>query len=177
MELRLTLPPRKSKPELFTAEYQAEIGTVRQSDELLNLRPALEVKGCPLLRESILTGGEKQNQGVWMLTALACTFAKDGRSLFHGLSKGHVGYTPAETDAMYDRKEAEQEENSLGWPSCRAFEGMGARECAACPHRGKIKSPLNLTVPAAPDPKVEAPKSSVATRQLMKSFRFVRRSA
>ena len=155
------LPFKQSKPELFTAEYQAEIGAIRPLEEL-NMRPAVGVKGCPLLRESMRTGGKKQNQGVWMLTGLACTFVKDGRNIFHTLSKGHVGYTPLETDEMFDRKETEQEEQGLGWPSCLAFEGMGAQECAECPHRGKIKSPLNLMAPAALDPKVEAPNPSAS---------------
>ena len=79
-----------------------------------------------------------------MMTGLACTFMKDGRALFHKLSKGHPDYNDANVDAMYDRKEDERETIGLRWPSCQAFRDQGAKQCATCTHWGHIKGPLNL---------------------------------
>ena len=140
------LPPRPQSFALFTAEYQAEIGSVFQTEKL---DPRIIGK-CPLFREAMRTGGEYHNQGLWMLTGLACTFMENGRTAFHALSKGHSHYTPGETDEMFDRKMTEREEQEFGWPSCKALKDMGGKECETCPHWGKIKSPLNLTVPALP---------------------------
>jgi hypothetical protein len=53
-------------------------------------------------------------------------------------------YTTESTDAMYDRKDRERHEKGLGWPSCASIEGEGCKFCATCPHKGQIKSPLNL---------------------------------
>ena len=60
------------------------------------------------------------------------------------LSNKHPDYNEANVDAMFDRKEAERESNGLGWPSCKAFEQYGSKQCADCQYKGKIKSRLNL---------------------------------
>ena len=137
------LPRRVGSPDLLTAEYQREIGTVQE--ELLDPEPAF--RQCPFLRETLLTGGKAHDQGLWMLTALASTFMKNGRHVFHELSKGHADYSPAGADAMFDRKEAEKDLKKLGWPSCQTFETYGSKQCKDCPLKGTIKSPLNLRAP------------------------------
>jgi hypothetical protein len=134
------LPQQTGSPDLLTAEYQREIGTVEE--ELLDPEPAF--RQCPFLRETLLTGGKDHDQGLWMLTALASTFMRKGRELFHVLSKGHADYSPAGADAMFDRKEAEQQDKKLGWPSCQTFESYGSKQCKDCPLKGTIRSPLNL---------------------------------
>jgi hypothetical protein len=134
------LPQQTGSPDLLTAEYQKEIGTVQE--ELLDPRPAFTQ--CPFFRAALLTGGKHHDQGLWMLTALATTFVRKGRELFHTLSKGHADYSPASADAMYDRKEAEQQDKKLGWPSCQTFESYGSKQCKDCPLKGTIRSPLNL---------------------------------
>ena len=134
------LPKQAQTPDLLTAEYQREIGTVR--DELLDPAPAFHQ--CPFLHDALLTGGKNHDQGLWMLTGLATTFMRKGRELFHTLSKGHADYNEANVDAMFDRKETEKDEKELGWPSCQTFENYGSKQCKDCPLKGTIKSPLNL---------------------------------
>ena len=154
------LPPRPQSPALFTAEYQAEIGTVYQAE----VDPHI-ISVCPFFRDAFKTKGKDHDQGLWMQVGLATTFMRDGQRLFHELSKGYAGYTAVETDAMFERKLAEREEKSIGWPSCKAFEDYGSKQCAGCPHRGKIKSPLHLTVPAAPiTPPAQANNGSAVSR-------------
>ena len=58
---------------------------------------------------------------------------------------------------MFDRKMAEREEKDFGWPACAKFEQYGSQQCAGCPHRGKIRSPLNLPLPPAPEPTPAGP--------------------
>ena len=141
------LPKRAPDPILSTAAYQAEIGST-YSGELLD--PRVFLRDCPFFRQTFNTGGEGQEQGLWMQVGLAMVFCQEGRKTFHALSKKHAGYSPEETDAMFDRKETERQEIGLRWPSCGTFERYGSQQCAGCAHKGHIKSPLNLTAPVAP---------------------------
>jgi hypothetical protein len=99
---------------------------------------------CPHFQDAYTTGGREFPQGLWMLDVLATTFLQDGSGIAHLLSKGYPMYSRAETDAMFDRKLADRQSHGLGWPSCTAFENAGCKSCAQCPHKGKIKSPLNF---------------------------------
>ena len=121
------------------------------------LDPAPVLKGCPFYQDAFVTHGKDHSQPLWNLTVLGTVFMQNGRTLAHELGNGHPGYTPASTDDMYDRKEKEHEKG-LGWPGCRAFENEGSTFCATCPHRGKIKSPLNLALCQGPteQPAMEA---------------------
>jgi hypothetical protein len=103
--------------------------------------------GCPHFQQTFKAHGRESGQGLWMLDVLASTFLEDGRRIAHTLSKGYPTYTREESDAMYDRKLREREVRGIGWPSCMAFENAGCKSCATCPHKGKIKSPLNLALP------------------------------
>lgn len=114
-------------------------------EELPPLDPAGVIKGCPFFRQALFTGGRDLNQPQWMYTTLASTWFEDGHNVAHKLANQHPGYTPESTDAMWERKLRERENNpSLGWPSCRSIEQSGFAGCAGCPHRGKIQSPLHL---------------------------------
>jgi hypothetical protein len=112
------------------------------------LKPGAIFKECPHFQDAALHHGIGHDQGLWMLTTLACTFFEEGRRWAHDVSNDYPTYSRAETDAMYDRKVRERQERGLGWPSCAAFEGAGCKLCATCVHRGKIKSPLNLALPS-----------------------------
>ena len=137
------------EPETPDAELKATapLGTPTEYPPV-KLGPVL--KKCPYFKDAVRTGGTGADQGLWMMTVLATTFVEKGQKWAHELSKGHRAYVPADTDAMYERKEREKEERGLGWPSCAAFEQYGSKQCASCPHKGKIKSPLNLAGPARP---------------------------
>ena len=108
------------------------------------------IQNCPHFQEAMLTHGAGYGQGLWMLDVMACTFLDDGRRWAHYASKGHKTYDPADTDAMYDRKEADGQK--FGWPSCTAFENEGCKLCKTCIFKGTIKSPLNLAGRVCPSP-------------------------
>ena len=118
----------------------------------IELDPLTVLADCPHFSEAAQTGGKDHSQGLWMLTVLASTWFEDGRKIAHTLSQGYKTYSTEETDAMFDRKVADREANGLGWPSCKAFEKDGCKQCATCKHFGKIKSPLNLAHPPQTPP-------------------------
>lgn len=139
--------------------HAAFVGAVDPSTDLLGsgvtlhadapLDPKEVFRGCAHYAQARATGGKGDTQGLWMQTVLGTTWMEDGRKVAHEVSNQHKGYTPEETDAMYDRKLTERADNpNLGWPGCNAFESDGA-QCKHCPFYGKLRSPLNLAQRAA----------------------------
>jgi hypothetical protein len=147
---RPMLDPKLFPPRPIPPEGLQSLAEGIYSDEHTPLDWTAVIQECPHFREAAITHGAGYEQGLWMLDVLACTFVEDGQKLAHYLSKGYKTYDPGETDKMYDRKEADRKIIGLGWPSCKAFEDAGCKSCAACVHRGKIKSPLNLAQAAVP---------------------------
>lgn len=103
---------------------------------------------CEFVNTALTTGGQSYAQPLWNLTTLLATFTQsargDARWAAHEMAKGHPGYLAADTDALFDRKEAEKQARNLGWPSCAAIENAGCTDCAACPLRHLNKSPLSF---------------------------------
>ena len=135
------------------------------------LDPAPIFQKCPHFLTTMTTGGASYPQGLWMLDVLATTFWEDGETWAHALSKGYKAYSADETRAMFERKKKERGSAGLGWPSCSAFANEGAKECAGCPFKGRIRSPLNLAVrqqaPQPPPPAFNAAGASTAAKDLM----------
>jgi hypothetical protein len=147
------LPKRAPPPEATDPEYLQRVGAITEKPPLT---AESMLSGCPMMATALKTGGAHADQGLWMLQVLATTFCHNGREVAHKISRGYKTYTEEETDAMFDRKDTEREERDLGWPSCGTFESFGSKQCALCPHKGKIKSPLNLATPLKP-PEAELP--------------------
>lgn len=116
-------------------------------DTPLDYGPLLQY--CGHFQDAIRTGGKDYDQGLWMMDVLLTTFLQDGRAIAHKVSEKYPTYSAVETDKMIERKTAERAQRGLGWPSCTAFENAGSTKCAACPFKGKIKSPLNLAAQAS----------------------------
>lgn len=104
--------------------------------------------GCGALREALVTGGEHDDNPRWHIKLMAASFLKDPRPLAHAMGNKHHKYTLGDTEAEMDRIDADKKSRvgGMGWPGCDKFEGFGCTECALCPHRGQIRSPLNLAV-------------------------------
>jgi hypothetical protein len=143
-------PPFDLGEDLNSPEYQTKLGRISDgTPDDLDAKALLDHGGCPFFQDALRTGGANVGQGLWMMTALACTFLRGGRELFHRLSKGHKTYTYEDTDAMFDRKLAERDK--LGWPHCATMQKWGSQKCAGCEHLNKMKSPLHLIFHRLPD--------------------------
>lgn len=126
----------------FSADDALSKGIDSVKEVLLNW--GLVEAGCPFFKDAKATGGKEHDQPLWNLAILATTFFEEGETLAHELGNGYPTYSVAETDKMYARKAAEQKKNNLGWPSCASIESNGCKLCAGCPHKSKIRSPLEL---------------------------------
>lgn len=147
----LHLFAKRAVPTLYDGWETGSEGLEREL--VLDEKAIFGKGGCPALRTALATAGEHQDQAQWRQTCLAFSFLKNPRTLAHALNKGK-GYSIAETEGMMDRVDADKVDHKggLGWPGCGAFEQAGSKECGACPHRGKIRSPLNLGIVKAAPP-------------------------
>jgi hypothetical protein len=117
-------------------------GIDRFDDMLVDPRPIF--KDCAFYRNAFANGGADYDQQLWMYSVLGTTFMEEGRVYAHEISKGHATYSPADTDAMFDRKLSERHDRGLGYPSCSTIAGAGCKACQTCPLLGKVRSPLNI---------------------------------
>jgi Protein of unknown function (DUF3987) len=101
-------------------------------------------KECAFIRDAIATGGVALHNPAWNLTTLIATFTDDAHNDAHRMASKHATYSKQETDNLFDRKVRERETKGLGWPSCITISGTGCKDCQACSHFTKGKSPLNF---------------------------------
>jgi hypothetical protein len=102
---------------------------------------------CPFIKTALDTGGCDYSQPLWNLTTLISTFCEDGRAQAHRMGNQHPEYTQESTDELFDRKERERAEKSIGWPRCETISNNGCKACQSCPYFTNGKSPLHLAPP------------------------------
>lgn len=107
-------------------------------------------QSCGFIARSLRDGGKDNPNPLWFLTATLASFVEDGRAALHAMSDKHPGYSPAETDALYDRVLVNRQKKDTGWPSCDKFNTYGCTDCKTCPLLAQNKSPLNFVTPVAP---------------------------
>lgn len=137
--------PQRTAPAWASAQ---DTGAEALQSNIDELRPAVLLGDvlpvCGFLSEAVKTGGANFDNPLWNLTTLIAAFTDGGRADAHLMADKHGGYSKDETDALYDRKYREKTERGLGWPSCAAISGAGARACQTCSFRAHGKSPLNF---------------------------------
>lgn len=143
----LHLFKRRAAPAWVGKDW--EIGSEGLEREIvLDEKLVFNKGGCGAMREALVTGGVADDNPQWHLKLFAASFFKDPNMLAHKMSDKHHKYTIAEVEREMARIEADKTSRAggMGWPGCDKFEQAGCKECALCPHRGKIRSPLNLAL-------------------------------
>ncbi len=118
-------------------------------------------KTCGFVARQLGTGGKDTPQPLWFMAATVCGFLEDGREVFHQMSNQHPGYTPGDTDALYDRAASRQKTRDLGWPHCDKIASYGCKDCETCPLLTHLKTPFSFVNQAAND---DAPDLSLPDR-------------
>lgn len=133
-----------------------QAGVQKHGEFLVPISPVF--KDCGFYRDALTTGGADHSQPLWNLSVLGTVFMENGNAVAHAISRGHDGYTAADTEALFNRKMAERA-GGLGYPSCSAIKDAGSTACATCPLFPQGKSPLNLRAPvtATVSPSSSAP--------------------
>jgi hypothetical protein len=129
---------------LDPANNDVSAGIILTGPPLADPTPILQ--NCAFLGDALKNGGKDHDNPLWHLAVLCTVFMENGRELAHESSKGHPTYTPAETQAMYERKLADRAQG-IGPPRCATISGAGCKACATCPFFARGKTPLHLTGP------------------------------
>lgn len=140
-------PMLQGGPNLAAAA-QANISTARRPHLMEHIAAS-----CGQVQASLATGGDGDPYPFWYRGLLSLAhFCDDGADFIHPLSSGDPRYDAAAVDAAAQRIASEAAAKpSLGAPSCQSLdaESPHAGVCQACPHFGKITSPLSLGVAPA----------------------------
>ena len=101
---------------------------------------------CGQVQESLRTRGNGDSYPLWYTGLLSLAgFTPDGADFIGPLSDGDPRFSQANLDAAWGRVQQERiAKPNLGPPLCTTLEASRPSICAACPHRGRIKTPLVL---------------------------------
>ncbi|MDO0878782.1 phage/plasmid primase, P4 family [Anoxybacillus gonensis] len=108
-----------------------------QSGELPDADPNKIISECQFIR-GYLENKESAIYPEWMAALTIGAYCENYEQICHDWSKGHPGYSPAETD----RKIKEIRTNMKPRTCAAIHEEFGA--CSGCKHFGKIRSPIAL---------------------------------
>lgn len=98
------------------------------------------IKHCGVAKHIADTHGEQSPEPLWVATLQLLKHCEDGALWVHTVSDKHPGYLPDETDRKWQYRLA----NSAGPSLCSTFEAYEPSICAKCPHRGFVKTPIQL---------------------------------
>lgn len=117
------------------------------------LRDILQLeKECPWIAHSRATGGVDAGNAqrrMMMQIGVACD---DARNTAWSMMHSRASLTTDEFIEQFDRAEQDREEGKAKWPSCKAIESAGSKQCVGCPHRGGSKGPLSVGFQPPPPP-------------------------
>lgn len=106
------------------------------------------VPKCLQVQQSLADGGLNDRYQLWYLGFLSLTHhCSDGQPYAHDLSKGHPGYSQANTDAMLAQIAREKAKKDHGPPRCVSFDLYRPGICPRCPHFNRVISPWVLGTP------------------------------
>lgn len=98
------------------------------------------IKHCGVSKLMAETHGKTAREPLWTATLQLLKFCEDGPLWAHSVSDGHPGYTASETDKKWQYRLA----NTAGPSLCSTFEAEEPSICSKCPHRGFVKTPIQL---------------------------------
>lgn len=97
---------------------------------------------CGVAKHWLDLGGADCSEPEWVASLQLLKHCVDGELHVHEISKGHIDYRPEDANEKWQQRL----ENDAGPTLCRTLAGYRPDICAACPHNGKIKTPIVLGV-------------------------------
>jgi hypothetical protein len=98
------------------------------------------IKHCGVARMIAETHGKASGENLWMSTLQLLKHCEDGAMWVHPVSDGYPAYSVDETERKWQYRLA----NSAGPTLCSTFESHEPSICGKCPHRGFVKTPIQL---------------------------------
>lgn len=101
---------------------------------------------CGWMRNEVFQGGATLPEPEWYAAASILSRCKDGREIFHTVSKSHPKYREAETEAKFNHgRDSAPNARSCQW----IYEATSGKHCKSCKFWWAAKGPLELGSPAA----------------------------
>lgn len=98
------------------------------------------IRHCAVARRLAETHGKEADEPLWVAGLQLLKHCEDGAAWVHPISDGHSGYNSDDTE----RKWAHRLGNTAGPTLCQTFEQHLPNICSKCPHRGFVKTPIQL---------------------------------
>lgn len=113
------------------------------------------MRGCPGMQQMLKRGGREVREPLWKATLDFINKSEDTPTGKYALARAMSAQHPGFSEESFAQKWAQVQQQDYHPPTCAKFEELGMGECAACPFRGKIRSPLAIgrtqaTAPAVP---------------------------
>jgi hypothetical protein len=83
-------------------------------------------KNCGFVADALATGGASQKEPLHTYAAVLAVFTEGGEADAHRMLSGRATYTPEAATALFERKQREVKEGTLGWVSCARISEGGA---------------------------------------------------
>lgn len=128
-----------SKPIANGADYNELTGGLMPRNEVPSRFDTI-IKHCGVARMIAETHGKDCPEPLWTGSLQLLKYCDDGAMWVHPISDGHPGYNADEADRKWQHRLA----NSAGPTLCSTFESYEPTICGKCPHRGFIKTPLQV---------------------------------
>jgi hypothetical protein len=141
-----TRTPSPSSSQEFTGTNERSGGsTVKSFVSVIGSR-------CGVIADLLKTKGKDASEPLWKSCLQLFSHCEDGELHIHDVSSGHPDYDPDDTREKYQARL----DSGAGPTLCSTFEDYYPEVCKACPHFGKVKTPLHLgqgdpEAPAAPN--------------------------
>ncbi len=97
---------------------------------------------CGVAKGWLSSRGKDCSEPEWTAALQLLKHTSDGQLFLHAISDGHIDYNAQATNEKFEQRL----ENDAGPTLCKTLSGYRPKICAACPHNGKIKTPLVLGV-------------------------------
>ena len=97
---------------------------------------------CGIAKLWLSSRGADCSEPEWTAALQLLKHTEDGELFLHEISDGYVSYDIQATNEKFEQRR----ENDAGPTLCKTLAGYHPEICAACPHNGKIKTPLVLGV-------------------------------
>jgi hypothetical protein len=101
------------------------------------------LKHCPMFADALATQGAGLPESLWTQQLHVLAYCEDGEEYVHEISRGYEGYAEAETRMKWNQRLSSK--SRVGPTLCDTF-AQWSPACQTCPHRGQIKTPLQLGV-------------------------------
>lgn len=135
-------------PTLSAASLPTSIAPRQQSELQQNLHPAYFLRGvltgCPGMAAMVLNKGARAQEPLWKATLDLVHGSADDLSkreaVARHLSSGHPGFNEGD----FQRKWVQAQQQNYQPPTCERMAQLGMPECARCPLRQSVRSPVVL---------------------------------